>query len=178
MNRAKNFIALTFLLAFAVCVSAQKLKVGSFKIEDKDKSEILKQVFADGFEKLIENENFHLCTIPLVDGKKIILIRTAQSDVFPKEFGEFRFKFLSQAGIEDEIKSNDGDCYFEAENFQAVNSQKVKISLWRWIRVITVSNGVSQYPSGWVAGQGLVYEAAKRGGRWRVKFLNATALFS
>jgi hypothetical protein len=178
MNRAKIFIAFTFLLAFAVCVSAQKSINRKAKITTKDKSEIMKQVFEDGFEKLIEDETFLPCTIPLVADKKIILIRTTESNIFPKEFGEFSFKFLSKEGIENEVKSNNGDCYFDTGNFQLINSQKVKLSLWRWIRVITVFKGESQYPADWVAAKGLVYEATKRKGKWQIKFLNGTGLVS
>ena len=181
MNRAKIFIAFTFLLAFAVCVSAQKSKSAksqSLKLIASDKTEIINQIFDDGFEKLIANETFRPCTIPLVDDKKIILIKTTEPNIFPTEFGEFSFKFLSKEGIENEVKSNNGDCYFETGNFQLINSQKVKISLWRWIRVITVFKGESQYPAGWVAAQGLVYEATKNNGKWQIKFLNGTGLVS
>lgn len=178
MKSTKIFIAFTFLLAFAVCVSAQKSNGRKIRITPQDKSEILKQVFEDGFKKLIEDETFLPCTVPLLADKKIILIRTTESNIFPKEFGEFSFKFLSKEDIENEVKSNKGDCYFDAGNFQLINSQKAKISLWRWIRVITVFKGESQYPNGWVAAKGLVYEATKNKGKWQIKFLNGTGLVS
>src|SRR5215213_5024366 len=99
MKPAKFFIAFTFLLAFALQTSAQKSNNKKIKLTARDKSEILKRVFADGFEKLIESETFLPCTIPLVGDKKIILIRTTESNIFPKQIGEFRFKFLSKEEI-------------------------------------------------------------------------------
>ena len=178
MKLAKIFIAFTFLLAFAGCVSAQKAKAKQVQLSTQDKKEIIKQVFDEAFKKLMGNETFLLCTIPLVDNKKIILIRTIEPNIFPKQFEEYSFKFLSKEGVESEIKSNNGDCYFDTGNFLITDSRKVKISLWRWIRVITVFDGKSQYPSGWVAAQGLVYEATKNNGKWQIKFLNGTAVVS
>ena len=178
MKSTRFFIIFTFLLAFALQVSAQKPIIEKLQIKISDKKEIIKQVFDDGFKKLIGNETFLPCAIPLVDDKKIILIRTTEPNIFPKEIEEFRFKFLSAKGIENEVKGNNGDCYFDIGYFQPNNSKKVTISLWRWIRVITVFNGKSQYPAGWVAAQGLVYEATKNNEKWRIKFLHGTAVVS
>jgi len=173
MKIAKLFIASTFLLAFAVCVSAQKSKNTTIKLTEKDKSEILKQVFADGFEKLMKDKGFSQCTIPIVSDEKIILIETNEPSIFPKLTGEYRFKFLNGKEIENEIKDNNGDCYFKINNFQAVNSKTVKITLWRWVEVVTVVNGKSWYPSRWVAASGLTYKAKKVGGKWNTKFLDS-----
>lgn len=178
MNRAKFFIAFTFLLAFAVCLWAQKSKVDKLKVKDKDKREILKQVFAKGFKKLISDERFAQCTIPIVNDEKIILIETTNPKIYPKSIGEYRFKFMNDKEIEGEIKSNDGDCYFQINRLNFESPVKAKLTLWRWIRVITVVNGKSWYPSGWVYASGLVYEATKNNGKWRIKFLNGTATVS
>ena len=178
MNQAKISIVFTFLLAFAVCVSAQKSKVESFKIKDKDKAKILKQVFADGFEKLINDKRFTQCTIPIVNDEKIILIETTEPKIYPKSIGEYLFKFMNDKEIEAEVKSNDGDCYFQINRLNFENSTKAKVTLWRWIEVITVVNGKSWYPSRWVGANGLVYEATKVKGKWKIKFLNGTAIVS
>lgn len=178
MNQAKIFIAFTFLLAFAVCVSAQKIKSEIFNVKDKDKAEILKQVFDDGFEKLISDERFSQCTIPLVNDEKIILVKTTEPKIYPKSIGEHRFKFMNDKEIEAEIKSNDGDCYFQINSLNFESAVKAKVTLWRWIEVITVVNGKSWYPSRWVGANGLVYEATKISGKWQIKFLNGTAIVS
>ncbi len=173
MKLAKLFIVFTFLLAFAVCVSAQKSKNRKIKLTSKDKSEILKEVFVDGFERLIKDKGFSQCTIPIVNDEKIILIETNEPNIFPKSIGEHRFKFLNRKEVENEIKDNNGDCYFKINSFQAVNSKTVKITLWRWVEVITFVNGKSWYPSRWVAASGLTYEAKKLNGKWNTKFLDS-----
>src|SRR5688572_10495022 len=178
MKSAKFFIFLTFLLGFALQVSAQKSKVKQIKITAKDKSEILKQVFDDGFERLIKDERFSQCTIPIVNDEKIILIETNEPEIFPKVIGEYRFKFMTDREIEREVKSNNGDCYFQINSLQFKSPDKAKVTLWRWIKVITVVNGKSWYPSRWVGATGLVYEATKEKGKWRIKFLNGTAIVS
>lgn len=167
VKSAKIFIAFTFLLAFAVCVAAQKSKVESLKVKDRDKAEILKQVFADGFEKLISNKKFVQCTIPIADNEKVILIETTEQRIYPKSIGEYRFKFMTDKEIEAEVKSNDGDCYFQINRLHFEKSTKAKITLWRWIKVVTVVNGKSWYPSRWVYASGLIYEAAKIRGSGR-----------
>ena len=178
MKLTNTFIAFTFLLAFAVCVSAQKSKVDNFKIKNKDKAEILKQVFADGFEKLISDQRFAQCTIPIVNDEKIILIETTQPKIYPTSIGEYRFKFMSDKEVEAEIKSNDGDCYFQINRLNFESAVKAKVTLWRWIQVITVVNGKSWYPSRWVGANGLVYEATRIKGKWQIKFLNGTVTVS
>ena len=178
MKSAKIFIVLTFLLAFAVCVSAQIANDKKFKVSTKDKSEILKQVFADGFEKLINDQRFAQCTIPIVNDEKIILIETIEPKIYPKVIGEYRFKFMNDKKIEAEVKSNDGDCYFQINRLNFESSTKAKITLWRQIRVITVVNGKSWYPSGWIYASGLVYEATKKSGKWQIKFLHGIAIVS
>lgn len=58
MKTARIFIVFTFLLAFAVCVSAQRskpVKANTLKLSLSDKSEIVNQIFDDGFAKLMEN---------------------------------------------------------------------------------------------------------------------------
>lgn len=170
-NQAKVFIIFTFLLFFAFQVSAQKSNNKKPRLSTNDKFKILEKVFEDGFEKLINDKNFAQCLTPIVNEEKIVLIETTEPNIFPKFIGEYRFKFLDEKGIESEIKSNNGDCYLKLNNFQIINSKTVKITLWRWIEVITVVNGKSWYPSRWVYASGLVYEAKKNGSNWNIKFL-------
>lgn len=178
MKLTKTLIVLTFLMAFAVCVSAQILNDKKFNITSKDKSEILSQVFVDGFEKLIDDKKFAQCTIPILKDEKIILIETTEPKVFPKAISDYSFKFMNAKEIEAEIKSNNGDCYFQVNTLRFENSKKARITLFRWIEVITIVDGKSWYPSRWVYASGLVYEATKNNGKWQVKFLNGTAVVS
>ena len=178
MRYTKFFIALTFLLAFAFQISAQKAEDKNLKIKEKDKAKILKQIFADGFEKLINEKKFSQCTIPIVNDEKIILIHTTEPKIFPKTFGEYHFRLMNGKEIESEVKSNNGDCYFQINQLNFESQTKAKVTLWRWIRLITISNGKSLYPAGWVGASGLVYEATKINGKWQIKFLNGTAVVS
>ncbi len=180
MKLSKIFIIFTFLFAFAFNASAQNVRANKIKFSAADKKEILRQVFDDGFEKLISDEKFALCTIPIVNDKKIILVRieSEKASIFPNTVGEYRLKFLTKKEIESEIKSNNGDCFFELNTLHVENSTKAKVTLWRWINVITVINGKSWYPSRWVGATGLVYEATKINRKWQVRFLNGTAVVS
>jgi hypothetical protein len=178
MKFTKLTIIFIFLLAFAVSVSAQKSNKKKIKISTKDKAEILNLVFDDGFEKLMGDERFLQCTIPIVDDKQIILIETNEPKIFPKQINDYHFKFMNDKEIEAEIKSNNGDCYFQINRLLFENSNKAKVTLWRWIEVVTVVNGKSWYPSRWVGANGLVYEATKEKGKWQIKFLNGTAIVS
>lgn len=178
MKSAKLFTTFTFLLAFAFHVSAQKSSSKKIKLTAKDKSAILKLIFDDGFEKLINDKNFAQCLIPIVNDEKIILIETIQPNIFPKSIGKYRFKFFDEKEIESEIKSNNGDCYFKLSDFQVINSKAVKITLWRWIEVITVVNGKSWYPSRWIYAKGFAYEATKNDNNWNIKFLGNTQIVS
>lgn len=178
MKLAKTLIIFALLFVFVFQISAQESKVKNFKIKDKTKAEILRQVFNDGFEKLIDDKRFTQCTIPIVKDEKIILINTTEPKIYPKSIGEYRFKFMNYEEIKKEIKSNNGDCYFQINSLNFESENKARVTLWRWIRVITVVNGKSWYPSGWVGANGLVYEATKENGKWQIKFLNKTAIFS
>lgn len=164
-------------------VKAQK----TISLSKKDKKTIVNQVFNQGFEQLMKDERFLLCTIPIVKEKHIILIETIEPKIFPKQKDNYQFMFMTPNQIENEIKSNDGDCYFALGNFQITNNKlskfqtinnKVRVTLWRWIKVITVVNGKSWYPSRWVGASGLIYQAIKINGKWKVKFLNGTAIVS
>ncbi len=172
MKFTKLTIIFLFLLAFASNVSAQKPSKKKIKVSTKDKAEILNLVFDDGFEKLMVDESFLQCTIPIVDDKQIILIETNEPEIFPKQINDYHLKFMNDKEIEAEIKSNNGDCYFEINRLLFENSNKAKVTLWRKIQVITVVNGKSRYPSRWVGATGLVYEATKEKGKWQIKFLN------
>lgn len=178
MNAAKSVIAIIIAAGIIFCCFGIAAAQKPLKISIKDKKNIIKQIFDAGFEKLMRDDRFWQCTIPLVDEKKIILVRTDEPNLFPREFGEYRFKILSKKQIEDEIKSNDGDCFFDTGQFIKIGPGRVKLSFWRWINVITVSGGKSLYPARWVYASGLVYEAVKVRGKWKVKFLNSTAVVS
>lgn len=176
MKSTKSFsqiIAATgIIFFFATFAAAQK----SSSLSAKEKKDIIKHIFDDGFEKLMDEDRFLQCTIPIINEKKIILIQTDEPHIFPKELGDYEFKFMSKKQIEDEIKSNDGDCYFDISQLKKISTNHITFSLWRWIKVITVIDGKSLYPSNWTGGSGLVYEAVKTKRKWKVKFLNSTAL--
>ena len=167
-----------FILTSAFCVSGQKSDGKQFAITQKDKKEILKQVFNDGFKKLIDDERFSRCTIPIINDGLIILVKTDEANIFPKVMGEYRFKFLSEKKIEAEIRSNNGDCYFQINSLVFTDRRNATVTLWRWIKVITVVDGKSFYPSRWVGATGRVYKATKDKGKWLVKFSNGTAIVS
>jgi hypothetical protein len=177
MKSANFFITLTFLLAFAIQAPAQKSNKKT-KLTKEDKSKILQQVFDDGFEKLIDDENFAPCLTPIVNEEKVIFIETTEPSIFPEAIGEYRFKFLNEKEIELEIKSNNGDCYFKLNDFQVTNSKTIKVTLWRWIEIITVVEGKSWYPSRWIYAKGFAYEAKKNGSNWNIKFLGNTQIVS
>ena len=144
----------------------------------RDKRAIVEQVFADGFKKLMTDENFSQCTIPIINGEQIILIRTNESTTpFPTTIGEYRFRSLNEKQIESEIKSNNGDCFFDLSPLVR-RGNKVKVTLWRWIEVVSLSEGKSLYPYRWVAATGRVYEATRVKGIWKVRYLNGTAIVS
>ncbi len=178
MKLSKIFISLLLIFAFVFTGFSQKFTNKKIKVTNKDKSEILKKVFDDGFDKLITDEKFSLCTIPIVKDKKIILIETDEPKMFLKGIGEYQFIFMKKKEIEAEIKSNNGDCFFQINSLQFNNSKEANICLWRWINVITVINGESFYPSRWVYASGRIYKATKEKGKWQVKYLHGTAVVS
>lgn len=120
----------------------------------------------------MSNDAFQLCTIPIVEDRKIILIETTDQKLFPKRIGEFGFQLLSDKGIEQEIKSNNGDCYFKIGRFQVFGPNEIRVSLWRWMEVIT------NYPGRWVHALGRVYKATKAKGKWQVTFQRENTLVS
>lgn len=165
-----TFVCLLSCL-FVTIISAQTSGKRQLKLTNKDKAAIIGRVFDDGFEKLMADDKFDECTIPIINDKKIILIETNEPAIFPRSIDVYKFKFMSAKEIEAEIKSNDGDCYLDV-NLQLINSNTVKIALWRWIEVVTVINGKSWYPSRYVAATILYYQAARTGKKWTVKFVN------
>jgi hypothetical protein len=177
MKLRKIFIYCFLITIFPILVSAQYVRNADRPLTARDKTEIVEQVFADGFGKLMKDEQFSQCTIPLVNGEQVILIRTKEPTLFPKTIGEYRFKLLTEKQIESEIKSNNGDCFFELSPM-VKHGNNVKVTLWRWIQVVSLSNGKSLYPSRWVAATGRIYEATRVKGVWRIKFLNGTAIVS
>lgn len=159
MNRAKIFTAFIFLLAFAVCVSAQKSEIEKFKVNDKDKAEILDQVFADGFEKLIGSSQFNQCLTPIVDQKKVVFLMTDIDENLIPKMKAYRSMIMSYSQISEEVKKNNGECYFKLNNFQIVDS-KVRISLDRYIDEIYRFENSSKYTR-WISGEGYIYEFEK-----------------
>jgi hypothetical protein len=155
---------------FVTTISAQKVEKRKLRFTNKDKTAIIRQVFDDGFEKLMADDKFNECTIPIIDGKKIILIETNEPAIFPRSINVYSFRFMSEKEIEAEIKSNDGDCYLDV-NLQLVNSNTVKISLARWINVVTVVDGKSWYPSRYVEATIFYYQGVRTRKKWTVSFL-------
>jgi len=177
MKLLKIFICCFLITIFPILISAQHGRNANRRLTKRDKTEIVEQAFADGFEKLMKDGEFSECTIPLVYEEQIILIRTKEPAIFPKSIGEYRLMFMTEKKIESEIKSNNGDCFFDLSPLIG-SGNKVKVTLWRWVQVITVLGGKSIYPNRWVAATGRVYEATRVKGIWQVKFLNSTALES
>lgn len=178
MKLIKSLPIFIFLLGFVLQVSAQVINDKKFKVSTKDKLEILKQVFEDGFDELIKDEKFLPCSIPIVKERKILLIETDEPSIFLKEIGDYKFRFMNSKQIEAEVKSNNGDCYFQINPIRFNNSKEANIILWRWIKVVTVVDGKSWYPSRWVYASGRVYKATKEKGKWQVKYLHGTAVVS
>lgn len=173
MTIAKKIYAATFLLFlfFAANVSAQQ-NAKPLMLSTKEKREIIKRVFDDGFEKLLANERFSECKIPKVKGKKIILVKTKESNLFPKGIKSYRFRFLSEKGIETEVTKNSGACFFEVEDFKITDSNTVEIIMWRWIQNSVTST------RGSLGAEGLIYKAVKTNGKWVVQFSEATSVWS
>ena len=169
MKLAKIFIVFTFLLAFAICVSAQKsktVKSQSLKLSASDKSEIINQVFDDGFEKLINSQTFNQCLTPIVDDKKVIFLMTDfDENLIQKSIKEYRFMIMSYSQINEEVKKNNGECYFELKSLPIVDS-KVRISLSRIVDEIYNFKD-SLKPARWISGEGYVYEFQKAK-RWKM----------
>jgi hypothetical protein len=148
------------------------------ELSKAEKSKIVKMVFDSGFGQLMNDGTFGLCTTPIVNDEKIILVKTDDGSIFPKKFGEYRFKFLTHSQIESEIKSNDGDCYIDLSPFQIKRRDYLTITLWRWVAVVTVVNGRSRYPARWVSAVGLRYRAIKVHRRWILQFDGKTGVVS
>ena len=159
MKGAKIFIVFTFLLAFAVCVSAQKNKsVKSIKLSESDKTEIINQIFDDGFEKLMEAENsaFRTCLIPLVENEKVIFISTEiKRELVKPEIKGYRFMVMSDNQMRKQIQREKGECYFRINPYIVSNS-KVKISLVRYFHLPSYIHGI-----------GFRYEFEKVNEKWK-----------
>jgi hypothetical protein len=166
-------IKLSTVIYFVVILTSNNPAHGQTrqtKLTTKDKTKILRSIFNEGFEKLMSDGAFGLCTIPQVDSRKIILVRTVEPNIFPKRIGDHWLKFLSREGIESEVRDNAGDCFFEIGNFVTEGSGSVTITLMRWIEVVT------NYPGRWADAVGRVYEATKVNREWRVKFKHGMAV--
>jgi hypothetical protein len=164
MKPAKTFIICTLFLFFALQVPAQKSKtVKSLKLSVNDKTEIVKQVFDDGFEKLMENpENdaFQTCLTPLVRNEKVIFIATEieKKLVKPKISG-YRFMVISDAQMSIQVQKEKGECYFRLTQ-SIVSDSEVKIILARYI---------NKPP--YIYGTGFRYAFEKVNGKWRKRLL-------
>lgn len=161
---SKIFMVFTFLLAFAACVSAQKSKSAkTLKLSTSDKTEIVNQIFDDGFEKLMENsENsaFQTCLIPLVENEKVIFISTEiEKKAVKPVFGGYRFVIMSDNQMRKHIQREKGECYFRITQF-IISDSKVKVSLARYF----------QLPA-YIHANGFQYEFEKVNGNWQRKLL-------
>ena len=164
MNQAKIFIAFTFLLAFAVCVSAQKSKSAkNLKLSAGDKTEIVNQIFDDGFVKLMDNlekSSFQTCLIPIVENEKVIFISTEIEKEFIKpNFDGYRFMIMSDNQMRKQVQKEKGECYFRITPF-IISDSKVKVSLARYF----------QMPA-YIHANGFQYEFEKVNGNWQRKLL-------
>ena len=171
MRVIRTSLLFVLLLGTSIEVLSQ-FRSESVRLTHKDKSQILSGVIEDSLDKLMGDPAFDQCAIPVVKGKKILLINTDLPMKSPFDVGEFRFRAMSRKEIEREIKDNSGDCYFDTSPLRIDSAGKVEITIWRQIEVITY------YPSRWAHGIGRVYEASRAGATWRVKFLHSTALFT
>src|SRR4051794_24686262 len=75
-------------------------------LTNKDKSEILVGVITDSLNELMRDRSFDQCTIPIVNGKKILLINTNLSIKPSFDIGVYTFRVTSREKIESEIKDN------------------------------------------------------------------------
>jgi hypothetical protein len=167
MKSAKIFIVFTFLLTFVLQVSAQKSKGKQIALSSQDKKEIIKQVFDDGFEKLFKSSEFSQCLTPIVNEKKVIFFMSSGAKKYlSADFREYRFIFMSYSQISEEVKRNNGECYFELTDFQISNS-KVRINLSRIIGEIYRFPNSPKYTR-WISGVGYSYEFEKVNKDWRI----------
>lgn len=166
MKSAKIFIVLTFLLTFAACVSAQKSKVvklQTLKLSASDKTEIINQVFADGFEKLMNNEEhsaFQTCLVPLVENEKVIFISTEiEKKLVNPQFEGYRFIIMSDSQMRKRVQKEKGECHFRIMPF-VISGSKVKVILARYFNL-----------PAYIEGAGFRYEFKKVKGKWEKHLL-------
>lgn len=166
MKLAKIFIVFTFLLAFAVCVSAQKnksVKSQSLKLNASDKTEIINQIFNDGFEKLMENSEssaFRTCLIPLLENEKVIFISTEiGKELVKPEIEGYRFMVMSNDQMRKQVQKEKGECYFRIAPF-IISGSKVKVSLARYFQLPAYIHAI-----------GFQYEFEKFSGNWQRKLI-------
>ncbi len=164
MNRGKIFIVFTFLLACAVCASAQKSKSAkTLTLSANDKTEIINQIFDDGFQKLMknaENSAFQTCLIPLIENEKVIFISTEIEKKFVKpDFEGYRFMIMSDAQMRSQVLKEKGECYFRITPF-IISKSKVKVILARFFNL-----------PAYIYGTGFRYEFKKINGKWEKRLL-------
>lgn len=151
-------------MAFAVCVLAQKSKSAkTLTLSANDKTEIINQIFNDGFQKLMENEEnsaFQTCLIPLVENEKVIFISTGIKKEFVKPaFEGYRFMVMSDNQMRRQIQKEKGECYFRVTPF-IISGAKVKVSLARYFQLPAYIHAI-----------GFQYEFEKVSGKWERKLV-------
>jgi hypothetical protein len=166
MHRAKIFTAITFLLAFASCISAQKSKVKQIQLSARDKKEIVKQVFDDGFEKLLNSSGFTQCLTPIVNDKKVVFIKSdIDKSLLPNNVEAYRLMIMSHSQIDAEVKKNNGECYLTLSEFQTA-ALKIRVSLTRTIDKIYRFENSTKYTR-WISGKSYIYEFEKAD-KWKI----------
>ena len=163
------------LLTTAPINGLSQTRANTPELSNKDKAEILITVITNSLDEFMANHSFDQCLIPIVNGKKVLLINTELSLKSLFDVGDFSFRVKDSKEIEREIKSNDGTCYFSA-SLKVMNDNKATLSLWRHIDVIM--NGRSNYPYRWSYGLGQTYEASRIKGKWSLKYLHKTELIT
>jgi hypothetical protein len=169
----KRLSTALFVLISVAHASSQTVQQKS--LSDKDKIAIMKLAFRDAVDPLVKDPNLSNCTLPIVRGKKVVLVQTDLKAGVPRSVGDYRLLIKSKDEIEAEIKSNDGDCYLRTGDFVTDASGGVTLNLSRWMVVVYVSPGRS-FTSRWFRAQGRTYVATRDRGRWRIKFARGTSV--
>lgn len=173
MNQAKFFIALTFLLAFALQVSAQKSRNKKITLTIKDKSEIVQTVFSNGVKNLMNSIDSSgklnaACLIPIINEQKVVfLLKKNIENLVTPQIEEYQVRMFSNDELK--IQSRQGNqCHFEFD-FLEIQKNKVSLNFWRKLNSRTGLYGDVVYLGGIAAQEGLRYELVKQKGEWKIK---------